>query len=107
MVASMRAVRNFRALSLSKNTSQRLHSSWRCISPILSQQIRALSSKPEPNSVSEVLRQVDDVESGLRSTVYIPRDPNGVLTEDHPAASILANSSIVIQRQLELMNIMM
>ncbi|QQK43086.1 Scramblase [Penicillium digitatum] len=40
----------------------------------------------------------------LLSPVYVPEDPKGVLKEHHPATSILANSGIVVQRELEMMN---
>ncbi|KAJ5947513.1 scramblase family protein [Penicillium verhagenii] len=36
----------------------------------------------------------------------MPEDPNGVLKENHPATQILANSGLVVQRQLEMMNLM-
>ena len=39
--------------------------------------------------------------------MYIPEDPNGVLKETHPAMRLLDNSAIVIQRQLEMMNVLM
>jgi len=45
--------------------------------------------------------------SDLVSEVRIPDDPDGVLPPDHPALSILGNSSLVIQRQLEMMNVML
>lgn len=44
--------------------------------------------------------------SDLLSEVHIPHDPHGVLPPEHPALSILGNSSLVIQRQIELMNLM-
>ncbi|KAI5365191.1 putative scramblase [Septoria linicola] len=44
--------------------------------------------------------------SDLVTEVRIPDDPYGVLPPDHPATAILSNSSLVIQRQIELMNIM-
>ena len=43
--------------------------------------------------------------SDLVSEVHIPDDPHGVLPPDHPALAILGNSSLVIQRQIEMMNI--
>jgi hypothetical protein len=49
----------------------------------------------------------DPSQNTLLSPVHIPEDPNGVLKETHPATSILANSGLVVQRQLEMMNIMM
>ena len=73
--------------------------------------------KPPPNasenkrssldSISSALHDADTSKNDLLSPVHIPEDPNGVLTENHPATSILANSAIVITRQLELMNVMM
>ncbi|KAF7194195.1 Phospholipid scramblase family protein [Pseudocercospora fuligena] len=45
--------------------------------------------------------------SDLVTEVRIPDDPNGVLPPDHPALSILGNSSLVIQRQMEMMNLLM
>ncbi|KAF2483631.1 Scramblase-domain-containing protein, partial [Neohortaea acidophila] len=45
--------------------------------------------------------------SDLVTEVHIPNDPNGVIPKDHPALSILGNSSLVIQRQLEMMNVML
>jgi hypothetical protein len=49
----------------------------------------------------------DPAQNTLLSPVYIPEDPHGVLKESHPATGILANSGLVVQRQLELMNVMM
>lgn len=43
--------------------------------------------------------------SDLVSEVHIPADPHGVLPPDHPALAILGNSSLVIQRQIEMMNL--
>ncbi|KAI5203395.1 Scramblase-domain-containing protein [Aureobasidium subglaciale] len=43
--------------------------------------------------------------SDLVAPVTIPDDPNGVLTPDHPAWDLLNNSSLVIQRQIEMMNV--
>ena len=45
--------------------------------------------------------------SDLVTEVRIPDDPNGVIPPDHPALSILRNSSLVIQRQIEMMNVML
>ncbi|KAI4187732.1 MAG: hypothetical protein LQ346_005440 [Caloplaca aetnensis] len=67
------------------------------------------SAKEEPTekpTLSDALRETKDADNGLLSPVHIPEDPTGVLNERHPAATILANSSIVVQRQLELMNVM-
>ncbi|KAH0343971.1 Scramblase-domain-containing protein, partial [Aureobasidium melanogenum] len=43
--------------------------------------------------------------SDLVAPVTIPDDPNGVLTASHPAWHLLNNSSLVIQRQIEMMNV--
>ena len=59
------------------------------------------------DAVSDALRDTNAEQNNLLSPVHIPEDPNGVLNESHPAAGILANSSIVVQRQLELMNVML
>ena len=45
--------------------------------------------------------------SDLVKKVHIPNDPNSVIPPHHPAFSILGNSSLVIQRQVEMMNIML
>ncbi|KAJ9107954.1 hypothetical protein QFC19_002697 [Naganishia cerealis] len=39
--------------------------------------------------------------------VHIPTDPNGVLRETDGAVSLLANSALVIVRQLEMLNVFM
>ncbi|KAL8689392.1 MAG: hypothetical protein Q9218_004929 [Villophora microphyllina] len=56
-------------------------------------------------SLSDALKKTKDEDNSLLSPVHIPEDPHGVLNEKHPAAGILSNSGIVIQRQLELMNV--
>ncbi|KAI4163624.1 MAG: hypothetical protein LQ342_002658 [Letrouitia transgressa] len=62
--------------------------------------------QPEKQSVSDALRDIKPEDNNLLTPVHVPENPNGVLNERHPSASILANSAIIIQRQLELMNIM-
>ncbi|KAL2040646.1 hypothetical protein N7G274_006625 [Stereocaulon virgatum] len=59
------------------------------------------------DAVSGALRNADQENNSLLSPVHIPEDPDGVLNEKHPATSILSNSSIVVTRQLELMNVML
>lgn len=59
------------------------------------------------DAVSDALRDTNADQNNLLSPVHIPEDPHGVLNERHPAAGILANLSIVVQRQLELMNVML
>ena len=60
-----------------------------------------------PKPVSNILRDTEPEHNNLLSPVHIPEDPNGILNERHPATKILANSAIVVQRQLEMMNIML
>ncbi|KAF2754677.1 Scramblase-domain-containing protein [Pseudovirgaria hyperparasitica] len=59
----------------------------------------------EPNSsrtLSEALQEADaEGANPLVAPINIPDDPNGILPRDHPALSILANSAILIKRQLE------
>ena len=57
------------------------------------------------DAISDALRNSDS--NNLLSPVHIPDDPYGVLTVDHPATSILSHSSLVVTRQLELMNVML
>ena len=59
------------------------------------------------DTVSNALRNTNPQDNNLLAPVHIPEDPDGVLNEKHPAAALLANSAIVVQRQLELMNVML
>ena len=77
-----------------------------------SEQLKSSSESPSVKqspleAVSLALRNVDQEHNSLLSPVFVPEDPDGVLNEKHPATSILSNSSIVVTRQLELMNIML
>ncbi|KAF7586754.1 hypothetical protein BBP40_008374 [Aspergillus hancockii] len=69
------------------------------------------SDQPEPsnpvtNGTNSLIPNYNPAQNTLLSPVYIPEDPHGVLKENHPAMGILANSGLVVQRQLELMNVM-
>jgi hypothetical protein len=57
--------------------------------------------------VSKALATVRDAENELITPVHIPEDPHAILKETHPAMRLLDNSTIVIQRQLEMMNVLM
>lgn len=79
------------------------------------QPIRKQSKKVPENSkdistsagaISNALRTSNAADNSLLAPVHVPEDPNGVLNEKHPSANILAKSSIVVQRQLELMNVL-
>ena len=66
--------------------------------------------QPEPaahESQDATSHNYDPSQNTLLSPVYVPEDPRGVLKENHPAISILANSGIVVQRELEMMNVLM
>ena len=70
------------------------------------QRQEAHEQQPGRNAqLATVLAQADS--SDLVTDVNIPSDPHGVLPRDHPALSILGNSSLVIQRQIEMMNVML
>jgi hypothetical protein len=58
-------------------------------------------------AVSNALATTPDSQNPLLTPVHIPEDPNAVLKETHPAMRLLDNSAIVIQRQLEMMNVLM
>ncbi|EME43261.1 hypothetical protein DOTSEDRAFT_72609 [Dothistroma septosporum NZE10] len=64
------------------------------------------AQEPQPGRNAQLATALAESDtSDLVTEVHIPDDPNGVLPPDHPALSILGNSSLVIQRQLEMMNI--
>jgi hypothetical protein len=63
-------------------------------------------SPSSTDSISHALRDANPEDNTLLAPVRIFEDPDGVLHEKHPAAKILANSAIVVQRQLEIMNVL-
>lgn len=65
------------------------------------------SQPPQPESSHPNTANYDPSRNTLLAPVHIPEDPNAVLRENHPAVGLLANSGLVVQRQLELMNVMM
>ena len=65
------------------------------------------TSKPETDQPGSVNANYDPTHNTLLAPVHIPEDPNGVLKETHPATNLLVNSGLVVQRQLEMMNVMM
>lgn len=65
---------------------------------------------PEPSkneAVSSALATTPQNENPLLAPVHIPEDPHAVLKETHPAMRLLDNSTLVVQRQLEMMNVLM
>ena len=80
--------------------------------PELIQPSKKVEPSPQPEPAAPEPRDAynpnyDPSQNTLLSPVYLPEDPKGVLKENHPAISILANSGVVVQRQLEMMNVMM
>lgn len=59
------------------------------------------------DAVSNALARTPDAENDLVTPVYMPEDPHAVLKETHPAMRLLDNSAILVQRQLEMMNVLM
>lgn len=60
---------------------------------------------PAPPSISNVLANTDDAANNLLAPVHIAEDPNAIIKSSHPATNILAQSGLVVQRQIEMMNI--
>ncbi|KAF1830796.1 Scramblase-domain-containing protein [Decorospora gaudefroyi] len=87
----------------------------------LKQRVQAHSSKPpgseqasnapgdasKVDAVSNALSTTPDSENNLITPVYMPEDANAVLKQTHPAMRLLDNSSLIVQRQLEMMNVLM
>ncbi|EXJ60824.1 hypothetical protein A1O7_04977 [Cladophialophora yegresii CBS 114405] len=61
---------------------------------------------PKPPSMEDVLANTDPEDNPLLAPVHIPEDSNAILRSSYPAAGILTQSAIVIQRQLEMMNLL-
>ena len=67
-----------------------------------------VAQDPEPGRNTQLSTALANANSAdLVADVLIPDDPLGVLPPDHPALALLGNSSLVIQRQIEMMNIML
>lgn len=58
------------------------------------------------DAISDSLRTTNAEDNNLLSPVNIPKDPDGVLNDSHPATDLLSHSSLVVTRQIEMMNIM-
>lgn len=72
----------------------------------VSPQLNATETPPSAEAVSHALRDINPADNDLLAPVHIPEDQNAILTANHPATQILANSAIVVQRKLELMNVL-
>ena len=59
------------------------------------------------DAVASSLREAKPEDNNLLAPVNVPEDPDGVLNEKHPAKSLLSHSSLVVTRQLEMMNVML
>lgn len=70
------------------------------------QQPSGKNESEQPSKVELVSTALANNESSdLLAPVNMPDDPDGVLSKNHPAMSLLNNSSLVIQRQIEMMNV--
>ncbi|KAH8731988.1 Scramblase-domain-containing protein [Phaeosphaeriaceae sp. PMI808] len=82
---------------------------WRA--PTYSSKQPPSGTPAEPSSkvdaVSNALATTPSGENNLATPVFMPEDPNGVLKETHPVMRLLDNSTLIIQRQLEMMNVLM
>lgn len=102
-----------RPLSTLRGRSTRLGPRSSIIRPARTPQAQKADETPQQPEASASETQdtintnYDPSQNTLLSPVYVPEDPNGVLKENHPATKLLANSALVVQRQLEMMNIMM
>ena len=103
-------------LLLSSQRLQRYQYGLRTFSAFASKRLpSAVNSKDSRLEVKT--SSVEDVANALRDTapsnnsllapVHISEDKDGIIKERHPATSILANSAIVVQRELEMMNVML
>ncbi len=63
------------------------------------------SDSPKPPSVSETLAAADPASNNLLAPVHIPEDSHAIIKSQHPATRLLANSGLVVQRQIEMMNL--
>ncbi|KAK5081100.1 hypothetical protein LTR70_008607 [Exophiala xenobiotica] len=95
--------------------------------PLLSRSLRTRPSTPQPKypqprpqngtpqesspapaqqpSISNLLAQAESANNSLLAPVSIPDDPRAILKTDHPSTSLLEQSGIVVQRQIEMMNV--
>ena len=70
-----------------------------------SQTAGGAAEPPKPPSVSESLARADPAHNNLLAPVHIPEDERAVIKSQHPATKLLANSGLVVQRQIEMMNL--
>ena len=70
-----------------------------------SQSPGAAFKPPKPLSVSETLAGADPAQNNLLAPVHIPEDEGAIIKSQHPATKLLANSGLVVQRQIEMMNL--
>lgn len=70
-----------------------------------SQPMGGAPEPPKPPSVSETLAVADPAHNNLLAPVHIPEDEGAIIKSQHPATKLLANSGLVVQRQIEMMNL--
>lgn len=62
------------------------------------------ASQPQA-TISNLLASTDPSQNSLVAPVHIPEDPRSILKANHPSTSLLEQSGIVVQRQIEMMNV--
>ncbi|KAI1615403.1 Scramblase-domain-containing protein [Exophiala viscosa] len=60
---------------------------------------------PKSPPMENILAETRPEDNSLLAPVHVPEDPSSVLKSDHPASNILAQSGLLVQRQLEMMNV--
>ena len=63
------------------------------------------STPTQQPSISNLLAQTESTNNSLLAPVHIPEDARAILKTNHPSTSLLEQSGIVIQRQIEMMNV--
>jgi hypothetical protein len=72
---------------------------------VSSQPMGGAPEPPKSPSVSETLAGADPAHNNLLVPVHIPEDDGAIIKSQHPATKLLANSGLVVQRQIEMMNL--
>ncbi|EEP78950.1 conserved hypothetical protein [Uncinocarpus reesii 1704] len=91
----------------SRHTKSRLSSSRSGDKSPESNQSGQRASSSSLDALSSTLHDTNPQNNSLLAPVHIPEDPSAVLKDGHPATRILANSGLVVQRQLEMMNVLL
>ncbi|KAB8360646.1 hypothetical protein FH972_024384 [Carpinus fangiana] len=106
-VAARRSPRQFDSTGRGDGFARRIPKQQASGQPPPAAETTGASATPN-DSVANALRQASQSDANnLLAPVHVPEDKYGILRSDHPSTSILANSTIVVHRQLEMMNVML